>query len=156
MSSTKPVIIKLDNLTINNLGIFNKITSPVEYPDTYIKQCQESGELSKFAYFSEVPVGVIVLQTLVNKSPFALNITLLKVLGAYSWDFNVELTLLKYVFDLCPKRHLSTCTIVVKKLNSRLIDILTNEGFRTEEDPSKDIYKGLTVGEDETLYVKSL
>lgn len=156
MSGTKPVTIKIDSLTVNNLGIFNKITAPVEYPDTFIKQCQESGELSKYAYFSEVPVGVIVLKPLINKSPVALNITILKVLDAYSWNFNVESKLIQYALDLCPKRHLNICTILTKKLNNKLIDILKKEGFQLEENTSNDIYNSLSIAEDEVLYIKTI
>lgn len=155
MTTDKPVPIKLDSLTVNNLGIFNRITEPVEYPETYIKQCQENGELSRYAYFSEVPVGIIVLETVVNKSPVALNIKLLKVLNFYSWKFNVEKELIKYALDLCPKRHLSACIIVAKKSNKSLIDLLKEFGFKVVED-SPEAYKSVSVGEEEVLFVKNV
>lgn len=151
----KVVPIKLDNLTANNLGIFNRITDPVEYPEHYIKQCKDSDDLSKYAYFSEVPVGVLVLQSVVNKSPVALNISLLKVLSSYSWKYNVEREFLNYAINLCPKRHVNTCVMIIEKNNNKLAHLLVDLGFHTDT-PDKEIYKTLTVSPDSVLYAKSV
>lgn len=150
------VPITLDSLTANNLGLFNRITAPVEYPDHYLQQCKDSGELCRYAYFSEVPVGLIVLQPLVNKSPVALHIALLSVLDAYANDFGVETKLVQYALGLCPKRHLSTCTAVARKTDTTRAALLTELGFHAEPDTAKDVYRGLSVAADETLFVKAI
>ena len=147
-TTTKKVQIKLDNLTANNLGIFNRITSPTEYPDSYLQQRKDSGELCKYAFFSEVPVGVIVTEPIVNKSPIALKVSLLKVLDAYSWKFDIEKELLQYAVDLCPKRHLSSCVILVNKNDLKLLELAQELGF-SAENVNKDLQTALAVAAED-------
>lgn len=152
ITMSKQVAINVDNLTVNNLGIFNMITAPTEYPQQYIEQCKDSGDLAKYAYFSEVPVGLIVLQPVVNKAPVALNITILKVLDSYSWDHGVEKTLVQHALDILPKRHLSQCVVRVSPTNTRFVQLLEEMGFRCEE---SNAFSSLVPGED-PLYVYSV
>lgn len=156
--STPAVPIKLDSLTANNLGIFNRIVAPAEYPDHYVQQCRDSGELCRYAYFGEVPVGVIVLQTVVNKSPVALNIALLRVLDAYAGSFHVEAELVQYALALCPKRHVAACTAVVKRSDTGLVRLLTDMGFLPLTGPVPDSYRTLSVdaASGEILFVKTV
>lgn len=155
MSANKKVPIKIDSLTTNNLEIFNKISAPTEYPEQYLQQCRESGELSKYAYYSEVPVGLVVLQPVVHKCPVALEISVLKVLTHYSWAFGVEKELIQYAIDLCPKRHVKSCVIVVDNSNTKLTELLRDIGFK-EDDHTKDIYKNVTIVPDnQRLFVYS-
>jgi ribosomal protein S18 acetylase RimI-like enzyme len=156
MSTFKSITINLDSLTANNLGIFNRITAPTEYPDSYIQECKDSGELAKYAYFSEVPVGILVLKSIVNKSPIALQVSLMKVLEAYSWKYGVERTFLKYALELCPKRHVSNCAVVVNKNNTRMCALLEELGFHVEVN-NKDIYLiSCELNADSVVYVKNV
>lgn len=150
------VPITLDSLTVNNLGVFNKITSPTEYPSSYLDKCRESGELCQYAYFSEVPVGVIVLDTIINKTPIALEISLIKVLKSYKLEFNVEKKLIQYALDLAPKRHLSSCIVQISSKDTQLINIFREMGF-ADDDIKKDIYCNVSSkGEDTILMTKAL
>lgn len=156
--SSPAVPIKLDSLTANNLGIFNRIAAPAEYPDHYIQQCRDSGELCRYAYFGEVPVGVLVLHTVVNKSPVALNIALLRVLDAYADNLHVEAELVRNALALCPKRHVAACTAVVNRSDTVLVRVLTDMGFLPQTGPVPDAYRTLSVdaAAGETLFVKSV
>lgn len=149
---SKSTAVKIDSLTANNLGVFNIITSPTQYPQQYIEKCKDSEDLAKYAYFSEVPVGVIVLQPVVNKSPVALNITLLKVLDSYRWNYSIEKTLVQHALDTLPKRHLSHCVIRVSSCNTYLVNLLKGLGFHCEENSE---LSSLVPGED-SLYVYSV
>lgn len=153
------VRIALDNLTNNNLGLFNKITAPVEYSDDNIKNFKESGDLCQYAYFSEVPVGVVVSKSLKPsnaKAPIGLVITVLRVLKAYSEQYGIERKMIDYIEELTTKRHVEKTFMVVNKESTNLIKLAHELGY-VEEDSSKDLYKGLSlVGQDEILLLKNL
>lgn len=151
--------IALDNLTNNNLGLFNIITAPVEYSEDNIKSFKEAGDLCQYAYFSEVPVGVVVSKSLKPsnaKAPIGLVITVLQVLEAYSENYGIEKKMIDYIEELTTKRHVEKTFIVLNKKGSNLIKLAHDLGY-VEEDANKDLYKGLSlVGQSEILLVKDL
>lgn len=117
--------IDLGNLNINNLGIFNVISSEDQKPRQFIEAARERGDdLSKYAYYGEVPVGVIVSEQKQHKGEDILVITHLAVLEAYAYKFDVESTLISHLLNLLPKRHLRKCYLITKdpKLSSSLAD----------------------------------
>lgn len=129
------VPIKLDPLTANNRGIFNKIVSPpgsanVEATESHIKECQESGDLAKYAYFSEVPVGILVLKPVLNNNaPVALEISQMTVLESYATRYGVEDKFIEYSIQLCSKRHVNLCVCAVAQDDTNLVTLLQSHGF---------------------------
>ncbi|VEU21788.1 DEKNAAC102213 [Brettanomyces naardenensis] len=125
--------IATDNLTVNNLGIFNKITAPKEYSEKFIKECQESGDLCQYGYFEEVPVGVVVSKSFVPKnakSPLGLAVVVLRVLEAYSKKFGLEDALLEYIEKLAvEKKHLHRVFLVLDKTDEWLIGHFKERGY---------------------------
>ncbi|GMG19188.1 unnamed protein product [Ambrosiozyma monospora] len=143
--------IALDDLTVNNLGVFNKITAPKVYPEAYLKASQESGELAQYAYFSEVSVGVITSKTLqpVNsKSPIGLLIEVIAVLESYSKKFDVELKLVEHIEQVAEKRHLKKVYVLLKKEDQSewMVKFFNGRGFE-KEDANAELYKGLGLGD---------
>lgn len=62
--------ITLDDLTANNLGTFKKINQaalPASYPESWYKDSLNADQITKLAFYSELPVGAIKAK-LVNSS----------------------------------------------------------------------------------------
>ncbi|ODV86066.1 hypothetical protein CANARDRAFT_149996 [[Candida] arabinofermentans NRRL YB-2248] len=154
------VRIALDDLTVNNLGLFNLITAPEEYPQSYIQECKESGELAQYIYFNEVPVGVIVarpIQPTKSKSPVGLVIELLSVLKSYRHNFDLENEAIAYIEKIGKEtKHLNFGYILIdKEANDWLYEFIPSRGY-IEEDLNDELYKGLnlTKGKENVVLFK--
>jgi len=101
--------IATDNLTVNNLGQFNKIASPESYSDEFTKECLQLEELAQYVYFDEVPVGFVVSNVLQPQNsgiPIGLVISILKVLPAYAHRYGLEDALIHYVEKTTTEKRL--------------------------------------------------
>lgn len=123
-----------DSLTVNNLGLFNKITAPTTYSDEFIKDAKQLKDLSRYIYFSEVPVGVVVSKQYQPKdsiAPIGLVIIVLKVLKAYAGKFGLEGKLFDYIETLASqKKHLPSVYLLADpKEDAEVIEIAKNRGY---------------------------
>lgn len=90
--------------------------------------------MSKYAYFGEVPVGVVVAEQKQENGEDFIVITHLNVLNAYSLHFNVEESLLQHVLEAVPKRHVKRCYFPTIDNKLEEAGILTSLGFFSSTD----------------------
>ncbi|KAG7825255.1 hypothetical protein KL909_001547 [Ogataea angusta] len=134
-------MISLDDLTANNLGLINVIAY-ASYSDQELEEIKESGELAQYAYYNEVPVGLVIckpLQPVSSKSPAGLLIDKLCVLPAYSGKYGLEDSLLEYVENVTRKRHLDKIYVVTEDPSQ-----WHKFGF-VYEDASQELYRNLNL-----------
>ncbi|KAG7803007.1 hypothetical protein KL944_001899 [Ogataea haglerorum] len=134
-------MISLDDLTANNLGLINVIAY-ASYSDQELEEIRDSGELAQYAYYNEVPVGLVICKPLhpVNsKSPAGLLIDKLCVLPAYSGKYGLEDRLLEYVENVTRKRHLDKVYVATADPSQ-----WQKFGF-LHEDASQELYRNLNL-----------
>ena len=123
--------IDLGRIKNKKKNIFNVISAPVEKSQDFIDSAREnSGDLAKYAYFGEVPVGVIVAEQRTIANEDCLIITHLAVLDSYSLHFNVETTLIQHILDLVPKRHVKRCYFTTGDAKLVQSTVLSEMGFQ--------------------------
>lgn len=153
-------IIALDDLTVNNLGVFKKINEvslPTAYPESwYTASLNSSDIIVQLAFYSELPVGAIRARSFNNnqiKSSFAeaLNSTTLQktpnciyiesfaVLEKYR-NLGIGSELLSWVIEETKKRFIHEIVVHVQANNEKAISWYLKKGF-VKQDLVKDYYK---------------
>ncbi|KAK6460091.1 acyl-CoA N-acyltransferase [Scheffersomyces coipomensis] len=154
-------IVSLDDLTVNNLGVFKKINEvvlPTSYPEQWYKDSLNADQIVKLAYYSELPVAAIKAKTIntshkagtyehmqqqqINSKiiPNAVYIESFAVLPAYRGvgigkkllDFIIEETKNKFVHEILLHVHID---------NKTTIEWYEKHGFIKDDDIVKDYYK---------------
>ncbi|KAG7885646.1 hypothetical protein KL938_000678 [Ogataea parapolymorpha] len=124
------------------------------FVSTNLEEIKESGELAQYAYYHEVPVGLVIckpLQPVNSKSPAGLLVDKLCVLPAYSGKYGLEDKLLEYVENVTRKRHLDKIYVVTEEPSK-----WQEFGF-SYEDASQELYRNLNlVKEGQQLLRKAL
>ncbi|QPG74949.1 hypothetical protein FOA43_002288 [Brettanomyces nanus] len=136
--------IATDNLTVNNLGLFNEITAPKQYSDNFITNCHELDDLCQYAFFEEVPVGLVVsryLQAANSTSPKGLIVVILRVLSAYSKRFGLEDALFDYVEKLAvQKKHLNTVYLLADPTADQwLVEDAKKRGYEEDQETKPEV-----------------
>lgn len=168
-------VVSLDDLTVNNVGTFKKITDvvlPTSYPQQWYKDSID--HIVKLAYFSELPVGAIKAkainfsgQTRENIAllppqgldtpkilPNALYIELLAVLAAYRGQ-GVGSALLQYVLSEAKKRFIHEVVLHVSVDNKNAIEWYVKMGF-VKGDVVKDYYKEQGLENPDAVIMRTL
>ncbi|KAG7881607.1 hypothetical protein KL937_001230 [Ogataea polymorpha] len=143
-------MISLDDLTPNNLGLINVIAY-ASYSDQELEEIKESGELAQYAYYNEVPVGLVIckpLQPVNSKSPTGLLVDKLCVLPAYRGKYGLEDKLLEYVENVARKRHLDKIYVVTEEPSQ-----WQKFGF-SYEDASQELYRNLNLSSRATTSIE--
>ncbi|RKP30669.1 acyl-CoA N-acyltransferase [Metschnikowia bicuspidata] len=153
--------IMLDDLTPNNLATFKVINSaclPTTYSDTWYNELFNAGQLSRLAFFSELPVGAIKAK-LVNLShnipsfevsvatqvnskivPNGVYLESLAVLPSYR-GYGVGSALLDWLIAKAKERFVHDIVLHVHVDNAQAIEWYKKKGFEQLPDVIKDYYK---------------
>lgn len=162
-------IISLDDLTVNNVGVFKKINSvtlPTTYPEQWYKDSL-TDQLVKIAFYAELPVGAIkarainfsakqsyeAISLLPSASssatassdttpkilPNAVYIESLAVLKEYQ-GLGIGGKLLDFIIEETKRRYIHEVVLHVSTENSKAIDWYLKKGF-TKKEEVKDYYK---------------
>lgn len=154
-------IITLDDLTKNNLGTFRKIievTLPTTYPESWYTNSLNSDQITKLAFYSELPVGQ-VKGKLINSShkvpnfevansnnmnlkmiPNAVYIESFSVLKAYR-NLGIGSKLLEWLIDEAKLKFIHEIVLHVHVDNQAAIEWYKKKGFVPSEEVVKDYYK---------------
>ncbi|RCK59572.1 N-alpha-acetyltransferase 50 [Candida viswanathii] len=158
-------IIALDDLTVNNLGVFkkiNEVTLPITYPESWYKQALSSpNTIVQLAYYAELPVGVVKARAFHNnhslkfndfvnsnstgllgvlsRTPNAVYAESFAVLQAYR-GLGIGAKLVEYLKEETKKRFIHEIIIHVHVSNEDAIGWYRKQGFKQGE-LVKDYYK---------------
>ncbi|EMG48665.1 naa50 N-alpha-acetyltransferase 50 [Candida maltosa Xu316] len=153
-------IVALDDLTVNNIGVFkkiNEVTLPIKYPEGWYNQTlKSSSTIVKLAYYSELPVGAIKARTfhnnhnlkfndfinsseILSKTPNSVYIESFAVLKAYR-NLGIGKKLLNYLIEETKKKFIHEIIIHVHVTNEDSISWYKKQGF-TQGELVKDYYK---------------
>lgn len=153
-------ITALDDLTVNNIGVFKKINEvslSTAYPESwYTASLKSTDIIVQLAFYSELPVGAIRARSFNNnqiKSSFAeaLNSTTLQktpnciyiesfaVLEKYR-NLGIGSELLAWVINETKNRFIHEIVVHVQASNEKVINWYIKKGFE-KRDLVKDYYK---------------
>ncbi|KAI5948915.1 NAT5 [Candida theae] len=153
-------IIALDDLTVNNLGVFEKINEvslPTTYPQSwYTASLSSSDVIVQLAFYSELPVGAIrarsfnnnqirssfaeaVNSTVLQKTPNCVYIESFAVLEKYR-NLGIGSKLLSWVIEETKNRYIHEIVVHVQVTNEKAINWYLKKGFE-KQDLVKDYYK---------------
>lgn len=153
-------IIALDDLTVNNIGVFkkiNKVSLPTAYPQPWYTATLESSDIIvQLAFYSELPVGAIRARSFNNnqikssfaealnsatlqKTPNCMYIESFAVLEKYR-NLGIGSELLSWVIKETKNRYIHEIIVHVQASNEKVIDWYLKKGFR-KQDLVKDYYK---------------
>lgn len=154
-------IVALDDLTVNNLGVFKKINQvclPTKYPDSWYQDSLNSDQIVKLAFYSELPVGAIKAKTY-NKLhkinnfenllsanlpskviPNAVYLESFAVLEAYR-GLGVGQKLMDFLIEETKKKFIHEIIIHVHVDNEVGLNWYLKRGFVKNEEVVKDYYK---------------
>lgn len=154
-------IIALDDLTVNNLGVFKKINEvslATKYPDSWYLSSLNSDQVVKLAFYSELPVGAIkgkLINTnnktasfetstsnqLVEKSiPNAIYIESLAVLEAYR-KHGIATKLLDWLVAVTKEKFVHQIVLHAHVDETAAIEWYKKRGFVQAPEVIKDYYK---------------
>ena len=153
-------IINLDDLTVNNLGVFKKINAvslPTTYPEQWYKDSLNSDQIVKLAFYSELPVGAIKAKAIntANKPgsyesmqqlqlnsqiPNAAYIEVFAVLEAYR-NLGIGSKLLSYLVEETKQKFIHEVLAHVHVDNKDALDWYLKKGFVKSDEVVKDYYK---------------
>ncbi|KAK6204962.1 acyl-CoA N-acyltransferase [Scheffersomyces amazonensis] len=168
-------IISLDDLTVNNVGVFKKINQvvlPTTYSEEWYKESLEADQIVKLAFYSELPVGAVKAKT-INSShkivsyenmqqqqinskiiPNAIYIESLAVLKAYR-GLGIGKKLLQFIIEQSKTRFVHEILLHVHVDNTESIEWYEKQGFTKSQDIIKDYYKAQGL-ENPDAYILSL
>lgn len=154
-------IITLDDLTVNNLGTFKKIvevTLPTTYPESWFKDSLNNGQITKLAFYSELPVGEIKGK-LINSShnipnfevsnsnninlkiiPNAIYIESLSVLKAYR-ELGIASKLLAWIIEEAKLKFIHEIVLHAHVDNTFAREWYKRKGFTENSEPVVGYYK---------------
>lgn len=155
-------IVALDDLTVNNLGVFKKINEvclPTKYPDSWYKDSLNSDQIVKLAFYSELPVGAIKAKTY-NKLhkintfenllsanlpskviPNAVYLESFAILEKYR-GLGIGSKLLEYLIEETKLKFIHEIVIHVHVDNELALNFYLKKGFvKMLEEPVVDYYK---------------
>ncbi|KAI5954317.1 NAT5 [Candida jiufengensis] len=154
-------IIALDDLTINNIGVFKKINEvslPTTYPESWYKLSLESNEIMvQLAFYAELPVGAIRAKTfnnnsikslyqesinssILSKTPNCVYIESFAVLEKYR-SLKLGTELLNWIIEETKKRFIHEILIHVHVTNEYALEWYKRKEFVKDENIVKDYYK---------------
>ena len=168
-------IIALDELTVNNVGVFkkiNEVTLPCKYPETWYDQSLKSSDtVVQLAYYSELPVGAIkarafnnthpttspnfeelLASSVLQKTPNCIYIESFAVLEKYR-GLGIGLKLLEWVIEQTKKRFIHEIIIHVHQLDEKVISWYKKRGFK-EGEVAKDYYKNQGMNEPNAVILR--
>ncbi|KAK9468298.1 acyl-CoA N-acyltransferase [Lipomyces arxii] len=146
--------IELDDITPNNIGVLRRINSvvlPTSYSDSWYKDTLTVGELAKFAFFNEIPVGAIrcSLETPPShKEETKIYIMTLAVLSPYR-EYGIGTKLLEHIIEQAKKMYVKEVYCHVWTENTDALEWYNRRGFEQGElvkgyykkmDPARDAY----------------
>lgn len=154
-------IITLDDLTPNNLGTFKKIvevTLPTSYPEAWFKDSLNNGQITKLAFYSELPVGQIKGK-LINSShnipnfevansnnlnlkivPNAIYVESLSVLKAYR-ELGIASKLLEWLIKEAKLKFIHEIVLHTHVDNTFAREWYKRKGFTEKSEHVPDYYK---------------
>lgn len=153
-------IISLDDLTLNNLGVFKKINQvclPTSYPDEWYQDSLNSDQITKLAFYSELPVGAVKGKAIVTSRkgdnyessqqqqlpsesvPNAVYLESFAVLESYR-NLGIGAKLLEFVIEETKRRFMHEVLLHVHVENTQAIEWYLKHGF-SKNDEVKDYYK---------------
>lgn len=153
--------VTLDDLTPNNMGTFkviNQVSLPTTYPETWYTDSLHLDQLTKLAFFLELPVGAIkaklinlahkvptfevATSTQVNSKivPNAVYLESLAVLAAYRGQ-GVGLALLDWLISQTKEHFVHEIALHVHVENTEALEWYKKKGFTQLPDVIKDYYK---------------
>ncbi|ABN68677.2 peptide N-acetyl transferase [Scheffersomyces stipitis CBS 6054] len=154
-------IVSLDDLTVNNIGVFKKINSvtlPTSYSEQWYKDSLNTDQIVKLAYYSELPVGAIKAKTInsahkistyenmqqqqINAKivPNAVYVESFAVLEAYR-GLGIGERLLKFLEEETKKKFIHEIVFHVHIDNTAAVEWYEKHGFAKSEEVLKDYYK---------------
>lgn len=139
----KPTTVTLGDLTDKNvklLRVLNTTCLPVTYPDAFYKAVLLRPELTKFAYFGDVPVGAIACR--LDETRTKLYIMTLVVLPPYQRR-GIGQKLLQAALDLAQKEpSVQEIALDVQVNNAPALAFYAKNNFVTVRE-EKDYYKNV-------------
>ncbi|KAI5969678.1 NAT5 [Candida margitis] len=146
-------ITALDDLTVNNLGVFKKINEvslPTRYPQSWYTASLESSDVVvQLGFYSELPVGAIrarsfnnnqikssfaesINSTTLQKTPNCMYIESFAVLEKYR-NLGIGSELLSWVIEETKKRFIHEIIIHVQATNENAISWYLKKGFKKQD-----------------------
>lgn len=169
-------IISLDDVTVNNIGVFKKINEvclPVSYSEDWYKKLLDDNLIIKLGYYTELPVGLIKgkainkvgglkdfdevknLKMAPKMIPDAVYIESLAVLPAYG-NLGIGKSLLNHLIEETKKKFIHEIVLHVQTTNKSVIEWYEHQGF-TKVDEIKDYYKHQGLSDaDAFIYSKKI
>ncbi|EGW34263.1 uncharacterized protein SPAPADRAFT_70401 [Spathaspora passalidarum NRRL Y-27907] len=158
-------IVALDDLTVNNVGTFQKINEvvlPSRYDAAWYQEAVTPGQITKLAFYAEIPVGAIKARAFNNTHkisslesllrfqlpskniPNAIYIESFAVLEKYR-GLGIGSKLLNYVIEETKSRFIHEIYIHVHVDNKEAIEWYLKKGFVKKDEVIKDYYKSLEI-----------
>ncbi|SMN20559.1 similar to Saccharomyces cerevisiae YOR253W NAT5 Subunit of the N-terminal acetyltransferase NatA (Nat1p, Ard1p, Nat5p) [Maudiozyma saulgeensis] len=146
-------LINLDNVYANNLGMLEKICMTVnptiEFPAHYFdelfpKDTKKDTFFAQLAYYSEIPVGACKAKLYPKKKgdtyPKGVHIESMAVLDQYQ-NNQIETKFLNYIIEECKKHHQHNVYVHIPVNADKEIAWYKDNGFESEEEPLKELFK---------------
>ncbi|CAK9437159.1 uncharacterized protein LODBEIA_P15590 [Lodderomyces beijingensis] len=167
-------VIALDDLTVNNVGVFKKINNVVlacKYPEEWYQQSLDSPDsLVQLAFYAELPVGAIKAKSFNNnmshptfnesansskilqKAPNCVYIESLAVLDKYR-DLGIGSQLVEWLVEQTRNRFIHEIMIHVEARNSKIVEWYAKRGF-VKGEIVVDYYKDQGLQDPDALIMK--